>query len=380
MRLMNAKVFLDGVFIRGGVDFNERFTAVGSSVQEGIDLGGLYLIPGLVDIHTHAALGGDASDGDSVGLVRMSEFYASRGVTSWCPTTVTLGEADLLHALHKIRDFSRPSDGAKAVGVNLEGPFLSYAKRGAQNPDYLHTPDTEMFHRLNQAAGDNIRLITVAPEEPGAMAFIREVSRYCTVSVGHTAADYDTAMAAFAAGATHVTHLFNAMPPLGHRAPGVVGAAMDAGATVELIPDGLHIHPSVVRLTQRLFGERLVFISDSLRCAGMPDGDYALGGQSVTLKDGKATLSGTDTLAGSAIHLMDGLKLAVSFGVPLEKAVTAATSAPAQVIGRQEIGSIAPGKCADFVLLDAALEPQAVFIDGKQVAGKKLEERRFTRR
>ena len=232
-----------------------------------------------------------------------------------------------------------------------------------------------MFHRLNEASGGIVRLVTVAPEEPGAIDFIREVSRVCTVSVGHTTADYDTAMAAYAAGASHATHLFNGMPSLLHREPGVIAAASDAGASVELICDGLHIHPAVVRLTHRLFGEKLVLISDSLRCAGMPDGDYELGGQPITMKDGRATLTGTDTLAGSSIHLMEGLRRSVSFGVPLETAVTAATLTPAKVIGRaDEIGSLAVGKCADLVVLDKELNLKAVYIDGKRISGGEREE------
>ena len=262
----------------------------------------------------------------------------------------------------------RPENGAKVAGINLEGPFLCYAKRGAQAAENLHAPDAAMFHRLNEASGGIVRLVTVAPEEPGAIPFIEEVSKVCTVSIGHTTADYDTAMAAYQAGASHATHLFNAMPSLLHREPGVIAAASDNGATVELITDGLHVHPAVVRLTHRLFGEKLVLISDSLRCAGMPDGDYELGGQPITMKNGKATLTGTDTLAGSSIHLMEGLRRSVSFGVPLEAAVTAATLAPAKVIKMDHaIGSLAPGKCADFVLLDQNLNLKAVYIDGKQI-------------
>ena len=222
-----------------------------------------------------------------------------------------------------------------------------------------------MFRRLNEACGGMVRLVTVAPEQPGAMEFIREVSKTCTVSLGHSTADYDTAMAAYAAGASHATHLFNAMPQLMHREPGIVGAARDSGASAELICDGLHIHPSVVRIVFELFGERTILISDSLRCAGMPEGEYTLGGQPITYRGGKATLKGTDTLAGSSIHLMDGVRKAVSFGIPLEKAVFAASTAPARVIGRQDdIGSIAPGKCADFLLLDENLNLKAVCIDG----------------
>lgn len=179
-------------------------------------------------------------------------------------------------------------------------------------------------------------------------------------------ADYDTAMAAYAAGASHATHLFNAMPQLMHREPGIIGAAYDSGASAELICDGLHIHPSVIRIAFELFGERIVLISDSLRCAGMPDGDYTLGGQPITFRAGKATLKGTDTLAGSSIHLMEGVRKAVPFGIPLESAAFAASTAPARVIGRQDtIGSIAPGKCVDFLLLDEDLDLKAVYIDGK---------------
>lgn len=369
MRISNAKVFVDGAFVDGGIEFDSKITAVGASVTGGgVDAQGCYLIPGLIDVHTHAAVGEDASDGKPEGMPIMSRYYARGGVTSWCPTTMTLKEPVLTKAMHTIRDFVRPEGGAKVAGINLEGPFLCYAKRGAQAAENLHAPDAAMFHRLNEASGGIVRLITVAPEEPGAIPFIEEVSKVCTVSVGHTTADYDTAMAAYQAGATHATHLFNGMPSLLHREPGVIAAASDSGATVELITDGLHIHPSVVRLTHRLFGEKLVLISDSLRCAGMPDGDYELGGQPITMKNGKATLTGTDTLAGSSIHLMDGLRRAVSFGVPLEAAVTAATLAPAKAIKMEDsIGSLAPGKCADFVLLDQDLNLKAVYIDGKQV-------------
>ena len=369
MKIKNAKLFVNGAFQEGCLAFDKVIRQIGTDCGEAdLDAEGGYIIPGLVDIHTHAAVGEDASDGSSEGMVKMSRYYAREGVTSWCPTTMTLKEPVLTKAMHTIRDFVRPKDGAKSAGINLEGPFLCYAKRGAQAAENLHAPDIDMFRRLNEASGGIIRLVTIAPEEPGAMAFIREISRECTVSLGHTTADYDTAMAAYEAGASHATHLFNGMPNLLHRAPGVIGAASDAGATVELITDGFHIHPSVIRLTHRLFGDKLVLISDSLRCAGMPDGDYELGGQPITMKNGKATLKDSDTLAGSSIHLMEGLRRSVSFGVPLEAAVLAATLAPAKVI-RQEnsIGQIAPGCCADLVWLDEQLQVKGVFIDGERI-------------
>ena len=368
MRISNAKIFQNGRFTDGGVEFDEKITAVGGEITGGEDAGGCYVIPGLVDIHTHGAVGADASDGNAEGLAAMSRYYAKGGVTSFCPTTMTLGESALTGAVGTIGNFQRPENGAKIAGIHLEGPFLSYTKRGAQAAEHLHAPDAEMFRRLNEASGGLVRLVTVAPEEPGALEFIRAVSKLCTVSIGHTDADYSTAMVAFDAGATHATHLYNGMPSLHHREPGVIAAAADAGATVELITDGLHVHPAVVRLTHRLFGEKLVLISDSLRCAGMPDGEYELGGQPVTMKGGKATLAGTDTLAGSSIHLMEGLRRAVSFGVPLEAAVTAATLSPAKAIRMDgEIGSLDVGKWADLVVLDKQLNIKAVYVNGKSI-------------
>lgn len=370
MKIFNARILTEDGFIHGGVEFDEKFGACGDCITDGdLDADGAYIIPGLVDIHTHAAMGEDASDGSAEGLSVMSRYYARGGVTSWCPTTMTLKEQDLTAAMKAIRGFVRPEGGAKIAGVNLEGPFLSYEKRGAQAAENLSLPDAGMFARLNDACGGMVRLITVAPELPGAMEFIREVSGVCTVSLGHSTADYETAMAAFNAGASHVTHLFNAMRPFLHREPGIVGAAHESGASAELICDGLHIHPAVVRTVFDLFGERTVLISDSMRCAGMPDGEYTLGGQPVTYSHGRATLRGTDTLAGSGIHLMDGVKKAVSFGIPLQKAVFAASTAPARAIGMQDsIGSIAPGLSADFLLLDDSLHLKAVYINGRPAA------------
>lgn len=370
MRITDTKVFIDGAFVDGGIEFDTRIRAVGTNVTgpSDIDARDCYVIPGLVDIHTHAAMGRDASDGDAEGMPIMSRYYAAEGVTSWCPTTMTLKEDVLTDAMHVIRDFKRPEDGAKVAGINLEGPFLSGKKKGSQAADNLHAPDIEMFKRLHDASGGLVRLVTVAPEEPGGIEFIREASKIATVSLGHTAADYDTAMRAYEAGASHATHLYNGMPSLLHREPGVIGAASDSGATVELITDGIHIHPSVVRITSQVFKDRLVLISDSIRCAGMPDGEYTLGGQLFTMKDGKATLTGTDTIAGSSIHMMEGLRRCVSFGVALEKAVLASTLAPAKVIGQDaKIGSLSVGKCADAVVLDKDLKVKAVFIDGKVI-------------
>lgn len=287
MHIRNAYIFIGESFQKGDIRFSERISEIGDLPGEAdIDAGGGYVIPGLVDIHTHGALGEDHSDGSPEGLRKLSDWYASSGVTSFLATTMTLKERELAAAMDAVREFQR-ENGAKCAGVHLEGPFLSFSKRGAQNAENLSRPDIELFHRLNARSGNRVRLVTVACEEPGAMAFIREASKVCKVSLGHSAAGHDTAMEAFGAGAGHVTHLFNAMPPLHHREPGLIGAALDCGATAELICDGYHVHPSAVRAAFRLFGGRLCLISDSLRCAGMPDGGYTLGGQPILVKGGR---------------------------------------------------------------------------------------------
>lgn len=365
MIIRNGEVLIGKDFVRTDVVFDRTITSIetADAREVGFDAAGCYVLPGLIDIHTHGAVGEDFSDGKPEGLQPMADYYAANGVTRYLATTMTLPERELTAAVQAIREF-RPEHGAKCAGIHLEGPFLSYAKRGAQAAEHLHRPDAAMFHRLNEASGGLVRLVTVACEEGGAEEFIREVAPVCTVSLGHTTADYDTAMAAFAAGASHATHLYNGMPPLHHRQPGVIGAAMDAGASVELICDGLHIHPSVIRATYAMFGEQLNLVSDSLRCAGMPDGQYELGGQPIEVRNGKATLLGTDTLAGASVSLLGAVRNAAAFGIPLSHAVYAASTAPAKAAGLTGMGAIEVGNCADFVILNRDLELVAVFVDG----------------
>lgn len=378
MLIRNANVFIEGRFVKTDVEFCRKVTYVGSAEGaevDSINADGLFLVPGLVDIHTHGAIGDDVGDGSVKGLERMSRFYAKGGVTSWCPTTMTVPEAELFSSIDAVNRFIRPADGARLVGINLEGPFLCYEKRGAQAAENLRLPDIRLFDKLFTAAEGKIKLVSVACEKNGAMEFIDNVSKKCRVSLGHSIADYKTAMRAFANGASHVTHIFNGMSPFAHREPGIIGAAFDANdggqVFVELICDGLHIHPSVVRACFRLFGKSTVLISDSLRCTGMPDGEYTLGGQPITMSSGRATLSGTQTLAGSSIHLMEAVRRAVSFGIPLEQAVYAASTAPAESIGIAA-GKIAVGENADLVLLDGGMRIVEVFIDGCRLfnAGK----------
>ena len=373
MRVTGGQVFdLEKGFIERDVCTDGPLLASASSDGRMLDASGCYVIPGLVDVHFHGCVGEDFSDASPEGLQRMADFELSQGVTYICPAGMTLPEDQLTAicrnaAAHRAKN----AGGAQLVGLHLEGPFLSTAKKGAQNGDFLHDPDSAMLRRLQKAAEGCVKLVTVAPEQPGDMDFIRAaVADGIAVSVGHTTADYDTAAAAFAAGADHATHLYNGMPPLHHRSPGVIGAAFDdPKVQVELICDGIHIHSSVVRATFRLFGaERVILISDSLRATGMPDGQYPFGGQEIEVHGNRATILGhPETLAGSVTSLMGCLRQAVAFGVPLADAVRAASYNPARSIGiDRQAGSLDTGKEASLILLDREdLSIRAIVFQGE---------------
>ena len=336
----------------------------------GIDLGGAMVLPGLVDIHVHGAVGADFSDGDAGGLRRMGEYLASCGTTSFAPTSMTLPcekLAEVFQTAETLRR-NRPARCARIPGIHMEGPFLSKKKKGAQNSAWLREPDFSVWKRLHRGCGNAIRIVDLAPELPGAAAFARQAAPHCTVSAAHTDAAYEEAAAFFDAGASHLTHLFNAMPPLLHRAPGPIGAAAEREhVTTELICDGLHIHPSAVRTAFQLFPGRICLISDAVRCCGMPDGEYELGGQTITLR-GRAARLPDGTLAGSAADLFQCVKNAIAFGIPAEEAIRAATILPARVIGAEaEIGSIEPGKRADFIVCDNYLERRKIWLDGVEL-------------
>lgn len=372
MRYENGWIFADGRFVRGGFSVeNGRFAHVLEDVPgPAEDLDGALVIPGLVDIHVHGCAGADFSDGDYAGLVRMARYLARRGVTSFAPASMTLPYDALDKAFHAAARLRREglADGARLMGIQMEGPFLSREKRGSQNPAYLRLPDWDRFLRLYDAAEGLLRIVDVAPELPGAVEFTRRASEKCRVSVAHTAAGYDQAAAVFDAGATHLTHLFNAMSGIHHRHPGPIGAASEReNVTAELICDGIHVHPSAVRMAFRLFSGRICLISDALRCCGMADGSYSLGGQEILLSGGVARLTG-GAIAGSAADLYQCMRRAVSFGIPREQAVWAATALPARVIGREsETGAIADGRAADFVICGGELEPEAVYLGGKRL-------------
>lgn len=356
MRITGGSVFdLEQGFVARELCTDGGYIAPQSGDSRVVDATDCYVIPGLVDLHFHGCRGEDFSDATPDGLQVMADYELSRGVTYICPAGMTLGEDQLMRICRNAAEHRKhAAHGAELVGIHLEGPFLSEAKKGAQNGAYLHAPDAAMLHRLQEAAGGLVKLVTLAPELPGSLEFIH-AAEGITVSIGHTTADYETACMALDAGARHVTHLYNAMPPFTHRAPGVIGAAFDHPDTrVELICDGVHIHPSVVRATFRLFGaERVILISDSLRAAGMPDGQYTLGGQDIIVKGNRGTLMDGVTLAGSVTDLMGCLRQAVQFGIPVADAVRAASYNPAQVLGiLDRAGSLEVGKEASLVLLN----------------------------
>ena len=300
----------------------------------------------------------------------MARYYLSCGITSFAPASMTLPYDVLAKAFATARRLVEedPAGCAKLRGIHMEGPYFSYKKRGAQNPEYLKEPDFEGFQKLYDGCGGLVRIVDVAPELPGAVDFIRKASRLCTVSVAHTDASYDQAKDAFGSGASHLTHLYNAMPAISHRSPGVIPAAAECPhVRAELICDGLHAHPSAIRLAFSMFGpERMIIVSDSGRCAGQPEGtQFDLGGQTAQVTDGVARLA-DGTIACSATNLWQCLINAVSFGIPEEWAVRACTLNPASALGVQgEVGSIAPGKVADFVVCSPDYAKKRVYLRGK---------------
>ena len=374
MKIINGTVFSeDGVFEKRDVNICEgRFCQTDTADTDVINAEGLYVIPGLVDIHFHGCMGYDFCDGTKEALDAITSYEASQGVTSITPATMTLSEEMLTKIFANAGAYDN-TEGSALRGINMEGPFVSEAKKGAQNGAYLHKPDVDFFQKMQKLSGGLIKQVAVAPEEDENLNFTKTLKDEVVISVAHTTADYDTAKAAFDAGACHVTHLFNAMPNFSHRAPGVVGAAFDSkDVTVELICDGIHIHPSMVRSVFALFGaQRVCMVSDSMMATGLKDGQYALGGQPVNVKGRLATLE-NGTIAGSASNLMECLRVAVKeMGIPLADAVLASTATPARSLGLyDECVSITAGKSADAVLLDQDLNIVQVICRGKCLINK----------
>ena len=371
------KTFADGkIIIREGV-FEEiiigQTTASDLELQdtEIVDGKGCYAIPGLIDMHFHGCMGDDFCDGTKEAIARIAEYEASIGVTAMAPATMTLPVEELEQILKVAEEYKKgATKGADLIGINMEGPFISSAKKGAQDEKNMILCDTEVCQRFLNASDGLVKFVGIAPEESeNSLEFIEKMKDKVNISLAHTNADYDTAKAAFDAGANHAVHLYNAMPAFTHREPGVVGAVSDSRhVTAELICDGVHIHPSTVRATFKMMGEnRMILISDSMRATGMPEGQYTLGGLDVNVVGNRATLVSDGALAGSVTNLMDCMRTVVKkMGIPLETAVACATMNPAKSLGEYDrYGSISKGKKANVVLLDEELDLQMVVKDGE---------------
>ena len=381
MIIDHVKVFTeDKKFTDGGIVIKngtiEQVYTEGKRPQtedEVLDGKGMYAIPGLIDLHFHGCKGDDFCDGSRDAIARIAEYEASVGVTAIAPATMTLPVEELEQILRVAAEYKKGPHSKKEadfVGINMEGPFISPAKKGAQDERNIIPCDVKVCERFLEVSEGLVKFMGIAPEESeNAVSFIEAVKDKVNVSLAHTNADYDTAMAAFNAGADHAVHLYNAMPAFTHRAPGVIGAVYDSKHVMaEIICDGVHIHPAAVRATFEMMGEdRMILISDSMRAAGMPDGSYTLGGLDVNVVGNRATLASDGAIAGSVTNLMDCMKTAVkTMNIPLETAVACATINPAKSLGIDaEYGSIRAGKKAHIVLVDQELNVQQVIKDGE---------------
>ena len=337
-----------------------------------------FLLPGLIDIHFHGCLGEDFCDGTKEAIQTLAKYEAEHGITVICPATLTLAVEDLEKVLSLAKEYHEEGlkiGEARLLGINMEGPFISHVKKGAQNEKYILKCDEKILTRFIESSGGLVKFVGLAPEEnPNFEEFIKKAKGKVKISLAHTNADFQTALLAYRAGASHAVHLFNAMTGLDHRNPGVVGATVESKEVyAELIADGIHVHPVMVRAAFTLLGEdRVVLISDSLRSTGMPDGIYDLGGQKVRKEGKRCTLVEGGNLAGSVSNVFDCMKTAVqSMKIPFRSAILASTLNPAKALQVERIvGSISVGKKADYLLLDNALNIKAIYQSGKAIPVK----------
>jgi N-acetylglucosamine-6-phosphate deacetylase len=373
MILKNARVFNEDFnIIHADIAVNDdKISAIAEKLDGNgpvYNLDDCLIVPGFIDIHIHGCVGSDTCDGTRKALSEMAKHLITKGVTSFCPTTMTVSFEKITAALSAAGEcMKNPPDGAAICGVNMEGPYISVHKRGAQKEEFVRKPNWSEFDNLYKNCGGIIKLVDIAPECEGAAQFIAQASKLCRVSLAHTEADYDRTKNAFCEGISHVTHLFNAMTGFNHRMPGAVGAVFDDDRVkAEIICDGFHIHPVVLRTVFRILGEdRTVIVSDSMRAAGQPDGISELGGQTVYIKDGQARLA-DGTIAGSTTNIYQEVKNLLDFGVPLKQAIKSATINPAIEIGEDDkIGSVKVGKIADMVAFDQDYNIRLVVAKGK---------------
>lgn len=365
MIIKDAKVFCEGhLFLQKDIRIEKDIiteiadTLVVTEQEAVVDAKGLMVLPGLIDIHLHGACMQDVSDASANAIKKIAEYEALQGVLAICPTTMTVSEKQLGEIADSFWDFinnGQTDKMAAVLGMRLEGPFLSEKKAGAQSNQWLKLPSLALIEALQKRSNHQVRIIDIAPEIEGAEAFIKQAREKYVISMAHTGVDYEQAKKAFQCGISHVTHLYNAMNGIHHRNPGPIVAAREKGATVELICDGIHIHPAMMRLSFDLFDEdKIILISDSMRACGMPDGIYTLGGQEVVVKEKKATLrKASDTIAGSVTNLYECMCQAIKCGVEPEKAIAAATLNPAKVLKIEDkYGVIKEKAYANLLVVD----------------------------
>lgn len=332
---------------------------------ERVELGGGYLVPGFIDLHVHGAVSRGYTDGPDA-IAEAAAAHRRHGTTSTLVSLITGAPDTMIRSIEGA--VAAIAHDPRIRGIHLEGPFLSDAHRGAHDPTKLLAPDTALFDEFLTAGDGQIRMITAAPELPGGMDLLRAaVANGVHFAVGHSDADYAQAAEAFAAGADMVTHAFNAMRPLHHRAPGIVAAARDAGATLEVINDGVHVHDATVRLLHAIAPDRLALVTDAMNAAGAADGRYMLGTMEVEVVGGVARLAGGGSIAGSTLTMDRAVRRAVTeVGLGIVDAVNAGTRVPAAFLGLdREIGAVQPGLVADLVILDDAWHIRALLLAGK---------------
>ncbi len=338
-----------------------------------IDASDKYVIPGLIDIHLHGAMGFDIGDATHEAIDKIARFELSQGVTSFVGATMTMPVDNIIEVISTARDYMAHNQGSfcndlsSLIGLNVEGPFISPDKCGAQNKSHILPPDLELAKKFIKTGDGIVKILGLAPEMCSDLSIIKTLSESVKVAITHSNSDYDTAIKAINMGASHVTHLFNAMTNFTHRSPGILGALVDSSdITIELITDGIHVHPAAVNMAYKLFSDKsLIMISDSMRGCGLGDGLYTLGDLDIEVKDHRATLKGTNSPAGSVSSLYDNIKAAYNMGLPLESIIAMATINPARCVGVDDrIGSIEAGKKADILVLDKDLSIDTIIKNG----------------
>lgn len=369
-QLVPATVVMESGRISQVLTGEERFVS-----GEGMDGGGQLLMPGMIDVHIHGAHNFDMMDGTAESIQAVSKACAETGCTSFLVTSVSSSIEALMKMFEQTKAVIGKEEGAKIAGIHLEGPYLNVEKKGMQNPLYLRHPDLTEMTEIFEAAAGLIKMVTIAPELPGGLELIRFLKeRDVVVAIAHSAATYEEAQQAFDEGASHITHCFNAMPAIHHRAPGLVTAALeDDRISLQAIVDGVHLHPGIVRLMHKVKGpDKMVLTTDALQAMGVGDGDYLFGGHHVMVKDGVARLK-DGTLASSTVTMNQSLKFSTDFGIPVVDTIQMATSTPADILGLPELGRVEVGYIADLVLADDAFNVQKTWINGNLYQLKSID-------